>query len=123
MSAPNIVGPSPSIAGSVGGVPSLAATTGEFDATECDKFVLMASGAGLATTETISVYVRNTTTVTMGTAPPGCTPYCAGGAAPAQCTATLPSIVLEGGFLYVFVKSVTAGLCGMDIGIKRAQGA
>lgn len=108
--------------GGAGMIPATIGTTGEFDATECDKILLLTNGTGLAAAEVVNIYVRNTGTAAVGGGPAGTTPYCKdGAAAPAQLTATLQSIVLEGGFYYVFSKSVTAGLCGVDIQIKRGN--
>jgi hypothetical protein len=107
-----------------GMTPQLTAVTGEFDATECYKIILMASGSGLAAAETVSIYVCNTGTTVIAGGPAGTTPYCnLGAAAAAQLTATLQSMILEGGFLYRFVKSITAGSCGVDIMIKPRQGS
>lgn len=34
-------------------------------------------------------------------------------------TATVPSCVLDGGYIYVITKSVTAGACGVGVAHKR----
>jgi hypothetical protein len=106
-----------------GMTPQTAAVTGEYDATEVDSFILMTSGSGLAAAETVLIYVANTGTLAVGGGPPGTTPYCDGGAAPAQLNATLQSHICSGGFLYRFVKSITAGACGVDICVKPRQGS
>lgn len=36
-------------------------------------------------------------------------------------TATVPACVLDGGYLYVITKSVTAGACGVGVAHKRVS--
>lgn len=124
MAAPITVGGLLNGTGSAGMAPATIATTGEFDATECDKVLLMATAVGLAGAETVSIYTRHPDgTNAIGGGPPGTVPvYDATGAA-ASLTASRQTVMLEGGFLYVFAKSVTAGLCGVAVDPKRAQGA
>lgn len=122
MTAPNVVGGLANT--SPGMTPTTSAANGELDATEADKVLLIASGSGLATTETVLIYTRNTTSVAgIGGGPTGTTPvYDVTGAA-AKLSASLQSVQLEGGYLYVFVKSATAGACGVDYAIKPRQGS
>lgn len=83
--------------------------------TETDKILICTNGAGLATTETVLLWVATSTNTYAPV-------YDATGAQ-ASLKATLQSILLEGGLTYFADKSVTAGACGIDIITKPRQGA
>ena len=123
MSAPNIIGLVQGLAGSVGMSPNTLATTGELDATEFDKVLILISTAALAGAETVSIYAKNVDTPAIGGGPAGTTVvYDATGAA-ASLKLAAQSIMLEGGFWYVFSKSATVGTVGVCFQGKRSQGA
>lgn len=90
------------------------------NATLADKVLVVLSGVTpLANTETVLIYTRNSqgALVPVYTAP--------GSTTQAQLTgatgAVISSIVLEGGFIYAFVKSATAAASGVDVYFKRAS--
>lgn len=91
-----------------------ATVTVDFDATECDRIVVM-TNAVLGAAETVTILYPTTGAATAPV-------YISPGGAAAVLTPTLQSLVLEGGFLYRIVKSVTVAATGVDIGIKRSQG-
>ncbi len=92
-------------------------TSTQFDATECDKILAVVTGVGLAGGETISIYVVTTDAQNIPIFDPTLT-------AQFKFTATSTRVIeLEGGFLYAAAKDATAGLVGLDVCMKRAQGA
>lgn len=104
--------------------PAAGAATCDFDATESDKIMVSANGAGLAGAETILIFIKNTGTTAVGAgADNGSTTIYDSTGAAASLTSTRQSVMLEGGFWYYFKKSVTGGAVGIDIMVKRAQGA
>lgn len=103
MSAPNSL------------IPSQTATaTQDFDATEYDKIVVMTNTNALTAAETVTILFPTTAN--------GTTPVYDSTGTAASLKSGLNSVELEGGFLYRFVKSVTASAVGVDILGKRSQG-
>jgi hypothetical protein len=95
--------------------PATAANTTDFDATECDKFLAVVTGVGLAGGETIQVRIPTTDNSSQPIFDPTLT-------AAFNFTATSTRVLeLEGGFLYRFVKSGTAGNVGLDVCLKPRQ--
>lgn len=94
--------------------------TGELDTTEYDKVLICTGGSGLAAAETVLIYTRHPDgTSAIGGGPNGTVPVYDSAGNAAKLTATLQSIMLEGGWLYVLVKSVTAGNCSVNFAFKR----
>lgn len=94
--------------------PNTATATVTLNANEADAVFLMTNGTGLATIETVTINIVNTANVT-----PYVSPYTN---SVVGLTATLQSAVLPGGCIYQFVKSVTAGACGLDQSMKPRIG-
>lgn len=85
-----------------------AVTSGVFDANDCDAIVVSADNLAGAETVTLKVICgANAKQVT--------DIY----AVAINLTATLSAVALEGGAQYQFVKSVTAGLCGVYVSVKN----
>lgn len=100
--------------------PVIAPSTGAVNkapigGTESDKILILTSGAGLATTETVLVWVANTSNGFVPVYTPAGTQVTLG--------ATLQSYLLEGGITYYVDKSATAGPCGVDVIFKPRQGS
>lgn len=122
MSAPFTVGGLLNVG--PGMTPATIGTTGEFDATECDRILVMATNAALAAAEVVNIYTRHPDGVSaIGGGPAGTVPVYTDAGAARQLTATVQSMVLEGGFIYVFSKSVTVASVGVAIAIKPRQGS
>ena len=85
-----------------------AATSGVFDASDCDAIVVSADN--LAGAETVGLRVMSGANAKQVT-----DIY----AVAINLSATLPAVALEGGAQYQFVKSVTAGLCGVYVSVKN----
>ena len=85
-----------------------AATSGVFDASDCDAIVVSADN--LAGAETVGLRVMSGANAKQVT-----DIY----AVAVNLTASLPAVALEGGAQYQFVKSVTAGLCGVYVSVKN----
>lgn len=85
-----------------------AATSNPYDASNYDTIVVSADN--LAGGETVTLQVIAGVTPVQVAQLDG---------TPVNLTATVPSVVLEGGTSYQFVKSATAGLCGVYVGSKR----
>jgi hypothetical protein len=106
MSAPNVI-MAPS---------TTAQTLVQFDATEADKIAIMVTGVGLAGGETIGIFMPTPDAGAVAVFDPTLT-------AAYSFTATSTKVIeLEGGFLYAFTKSATAGLVGLGVAIKRSAG-
>jgi hypothetical protein len=103
MSAPN-----PVIA------PQTAATSAFFEAQPCDKVLFAVNGVALTGGDSITFSVANSTA--------GTTPVYDSTGAQVALTAALQSVMLEGGFLYVITKGVTAAASGVDACIKPRIG-
>jgi hypothetical protein len=115
---PGVVGNSQS----AGVGPQTTTATWEFDATEADRVLVMASGAALAAAEVINIYTRHPDgTGAIGGGPAGTVPVYTDAGAARQLTATVQSMFLEGGVIYVFVKSVTVAAVGCAVAVKRGQ--
>lgn len=83
----------------------------DLNATEEDKVLVVLSGVvPLAGAETVLISTRNS----QGALVPV---YTAAGTQ-AQLNATTSSVMLEGGFIYAFTKSVTVGSSGVDVYLK-----
>lgn len=95
-------------------LPQTATATADYDATEKDKVIVMTTAA-LGVGETVTLLLPNTAG--------GTTPVYDSTGAAATLKNGLNSLLLEGGFLYRFVKSVTAGSVGVDICEKPRQGS
>jgi hypothetical protein len=94
--------------------PQSPTATVTYDAGNDDKALFAIAGNALAGVETVTFYVA--------TSASGTTPiYDASGAA-VQLTASLQSVMLEGGMRYVLVKSVTASTTGVDVTSKPRIG-
>jgi hypothetical protein len=85
-----------------------AATSGVFDASDCDAIIVSADN--LAGAETVGLRVMAGANAKQVT-----DIY----AVAVNLTASLPAVALEGGAQYQFVKSVTAGLCGVYVSVKN----
>jgi hypothetical protein len=110
MSAPNQW---PGLPNQTAAVAASSAT--EFDATECDKIVIMVTGVGLAGGETIQVFICSPDNVNIPVFDPTLT-------AAFKFTATSTRIAeFEGGFAYRLSKDATAGLVGAAVSVKRGQ--
>jgi len=86
---------------------TLAKTSAPFDATDAGSIVVSADN--LQTTETVGLFaVSGSANVVVATLD----------GTPVVLKATLPAVCLEGGTKYVFVKSITAGACGVYVVAK-----
>jgi len=92
-----------------------ATATADFDATELDKIVVMTNTNALGAAETVTILFPNTAG--------GTTPVYDSTGTAATLKSGLNSVELEGGFLYRFVKGVTASAIGVDIIPKPRQGS
>lgn len=97
----------------------IAPTTGQVrdvqvNCTEADKVLFSVCGTLLTATDTVSFFVANSTG--------GKTPVYLPDGNQAQLTSSLQSLVLEGGFLYVIDKAITAAASGVDSNMKPRQG-
>lgn len=103
MSAPNpLIGP------------QTVTATAIYDAVDDDKVLFAINGVAIAAAETVTFSVQNSTA--------GTTPVYDSTGAQVKLTAALQSVMLEGGFRYVVVKSVTAANSGVDVTGKPRTG-
>lgn len=101
------MGPEPLIA------PKTAAETQQLNTYNDDHCALYAYGLAGAETVTISFCTENGATVVAVPDPSLTTTF--------TLTATVPSCVLDGGYLYSITKSLTAGAAGVGVMHKRAS--
>lgn len=94
--------------------PATAAVTAIYDAIDDDKVLFAVNGVALAGAETVTFSVQNSSA--------GTTPVYDASGAQVKLTASLQSVMLEGGFRYVVVKSVTASNTGVDLNTKPRTG-
>ena len=86
----------------------------QFNATEADKVIFAVSGTALGAAEVVTFSIANTTA--------GKTPIYNAAGTQVSLTPALQSVMLEGGFVYVLDKSITAAASGVDVNIKPRIG-
>lgn len=86
----------------------------QFNATESDKVLFAVNGVALTASDAITFSVANSTN--------GKTPVYNAAGTQVTLGPTLQSVMLEGGFLYIIDKSVTAAASGLDVSIKPREG-
>lgn len=94
--------------------PQATTFTAVYDAGDDDKVLFAVSGVALTAAETVTFSVQNSSA--------GTTPVYDASGAQVKLTASLQSVMLEGGFRYVVVKSVTASNSGVDTSSKPRTG-
>ena len=99
------MGPEPLIA------PKTAAETQQLNTYNDDHCAIYAYGLGVGETVTISFATENNATVVAVPLPDLTGPF--------TLTPTVPGAVLDGGYIYVITKSITAGACGVGVQHKR----
>jgi hypothetical protein len=77
---------------------------------EDDKVIFAVNGTALSGGDTITFSIANSSA--------GKTPIYDASGAQVALTASLQSVMLEGGFLYVIDKSITAAASGLDVSHK-----
>jgi hypothetical protein len=81
----------------------------QVNASEADKVIFAWCGTAPTAADAVLFWIASST---------GRTPVYTPAGTQATITATLQSIMLEGGFEYIMDKSVTAGVTGVDVSFK-----